>query len=109
MSAPQPGDRVRVTMLGTYVEHDPADTELPHNVRFDEVDSRPIWAAGPIEILPPDEPVVGSIVRDDDGDAWQRKGAGWLCALPDQGRHTWAKLVNDHGPVRVVYTPDVTA
>jgi hypothetical protein len=61
------------------------------------------------ELLELDEPPVGSVVLDDDGDAWQNDQDGWSLALrlPDSDAFdwSWTRLNEEYGPVKVVYRP----
>lgn len=63
------------------------------------------------EVLP-EEPTDGSVVIDQDGDAWQRRELGdtpegWSSVIhcSDLRGITWADLVTKYGPVTVVYRP----
>jgi hypothetical protein len=64
------------------------------------------------ETFPP-EPPVDSIVLDNDGDAWQRKldsdaPDGWACIVhsSDYEGRDWKDLVQNWGPITVVYLPE---
>ena len=63
------------------------------------------WIA---EILPPPVPdVVGTIVRDRDGDAWQRYDDSWWC-IGTSYRYSLAEVQKRYGPLTVLWTPEVT-
>lgn len=62
---------------------------------------------------PDPEPPIGSVVLDDDGDAWQSPRGGtdqprqWWCVGIGTPR-SWERLTDVFGPLRVIYTPEVT-
>ena len=63
------------------------------------------WA---VEVLAPPIPdVVGTIVRDSQGDAWQRADVSWQCAGSSQ-RFTPTELQENYGPLTVLWTPEAT-
>lgn len=57
------------------------------------------------------EPPIGSVVLDDQGDAWQSyrfgREAVWR-SVGDDSVLSWERFTDIFGPVRVVYTPEVT-
>lgn len=63
----------------------------------------------------PDEPPSLSVVLSKSGRAWQRVGRAWYSAgtpsviFPQAGgiAVAWAHLLLHHGPVRIIYTPEV--
>ena len=58
-----------------------------------------------VEILPPPIPdVVGTIVRDRDGDAWQRYDDSWWC-IGTSYRYSLAEVQKRYGPLTVLWTP----
>jgi len=59
-----------------------------------------------VEILPPEEPNVGSVVLDSDNNAWQHSvliPTRWLCAQYEDYSVTWEELISNYGPVRVIH------
>lgn len=60
-------------------------------------------------ILDP-EPPEGSVVLDDDGDAWQHieTDGAWTCVArgTDYELRTWAWLSENHGPISVIHLAD---
>lgn len=63
------------------------------------------------EPAPDPEPPIGSVVIDDDGDAWQCfwGGSGQLWRSTGIGKPwTWERLSDTCGPLRVIYTPKAT-
>lgn len=60
---------------------------------------------------PDPEPPIGSVVLDDDWIAWQCfwGGSGQLWRSTGIGKPwTWERLSDTCGPLRVIYTPEVT-
>lgn len=82
-------------------------------VRNEERHLYSVWlvpANGSITILPPDEPKAGSIVLDNEGDAWQRNASrGWVCVVRDDAsdftQHSWEDLIQEFGPITWLYSP----
>lgn len=58
--------------------------------------------------LPP-EPPVGSIIRDNDGDAWVRNHHGWDCTDSEYEVYTWDQVLDLASPITVLYTPEEDA
>lgn len=54
-----------------------------------------------------DEPPMGSVVLDSDGDAWQRQGIGWNCAMASDVHSgwPWQKLTSNY-TLRLIYSHD---
>lgn len=46
----------------------------------------------------PDEPEVGSWVKDADGDLWEKDGL-WLCKTENEVSYTWSELLYQYGPL----------
>ena len=59
-------------------------------------------------IAPPIPDVVGTIVRDKDGDAWQRHKGGWYLTN-DTFSSSLYQLELAYGPFTVLYTPEATS
>ena len=63
-----------------------------------------------VEVLvPPIPDVVGTIVRDRDGDAWQCRETGWYLAHDDDIPYSLDYLRNRFGPFDVLWTPEAKA
>ena len=61
-----------------------------------------------VEVLAPPIPdVVGTVVRDADGDAWQLTDESWQCAGSTY-RYTLADVRSRYGPLTVLWTPEAT-
>ena len=63
------------------------------------------------EPAPDPEPPIGSVVLDQDGDAWQRtvgdqSGGSWWASWPYPSEITWDRLSKAAGPLRVIYAPE---
>ena len=68
-----------------------------------------LHAAWTVEVLPPPIPdVVGTIVRDADGDAWQRASSGWL-VISEDGDYSLNHVQKNYGPLTVLWTPEATS
>lgn len=54
-----------------------------------------------------DEPSMGSVVLDSDGDAWQRQSNGWNCAVDStiNSGWSWLQLTRDY-TLRLIYRND---
>jgi len=61
-----------------------------------------------VVLAPPIPDVVGTIVRDNDGDAWQRDDEFWRCWSSVYYKYTLADLQFRYGPLTVLWTPEVT-
>ena len=59
-------------------------------------------------IAPPIPDVVGTIIRDRDGDAWQRHKSGWYLTN-DTFSSSLYQLELVYGPFTVLYTPEATS
>ena len=113
MSAVNEGDRVRLTcgesvIVGVcqgglryapsvWVTPDGTDVTFIYDTR---------WT---VEVLAPPIPdVVGTIVRDEDGDAWQRFDGGWYStATCTDAAPTLLPVVQGQcGPLTVLWTPE---
>ena len=112
MSAVKNGDRVRMTLgenalVGTADRVDPGGLYLSLDacqvaLYLDTND----WSTE--VIAPPIPDVVGTIVRDGDGDAWQRQTLGWY--LADRNDRSYSlKSLQRSAPLTVLWTPDVEA
>jgi hypothetical protein len=57
-----------------------------------------------------EEPAIGSVVLDLDGDAWQRDMDGWSLALRsrDSSKYDWSwdRLVEEYGVDKVIHEPE---
>lgn len=47
----------------------------------------------------PDEPEVGSWVKDADGDLWENTGGGWFCRTDETISYRWSELLFQYGPL----------
>ena len=98
---PEKGDRVRVVQEGTITTVVGGVIYLAADSRESEICPESVVS---IEILPPplpEEPPVGSVVLDRDGDAWQRDGDEWRWR---SNRRSWATLNGAHyGPLRIIH------
>ena len=104
------GDRVRATcgenvIVGTVTWLDDNDLEVDTGDTFGTIGiGRP--AAWSIEVIAPPIPdVVGTVVLDKDGDAWQRRENGWYSPDADESFYD-IKFVNFYAPLTVLYTPE---
>ena len=62
-----------------------------------------------VEVLAPPIPdVVGTVVLDTDGDAWQRDDEFWRCVSSVYYKYTLADLQFRYGPLTVLWTPKAT-
>ena len=59
-------------------------------------------------IAPPIPDVVGTIVRDKNGDAWQRRAFGWYSADQDDRLYSLKSLPR-LAPLTVLWTPEATS
>ena len=65
--------------------------------------STSVWT---VEVIAPPIPdVVGTIVRDVAGDAWQRCEDGWHATNADHDVYDLKYLHDDYGPLEVLWTP----
>ena len=106
------GDRVRATcgesvIVGTVADVVPqaigvrSDGSTRSTVIFDD------WT---VEVLAPPIPdVVGTVVLDTDGDAWQRNDEFWRCVSSVYYKYTLADLQFRYGPLTVLWTPEATS
>ena len=111
MTAAKVGDRVRATCGESVIVGVCSGGTLLHTptvwVTPDGTDVTFIYnTSWTVEVLAPPIPdVVGTIVRDKDGDAWQcREGSWYLADNDDIGRS-----LNDlqfYGPLIVLWTPE---
>ena len=112
MSAVKVGDRVRLTCGESVIVGVCSGGTLLHTptvwVTPDGTDVTFIYnTSWTVEVLAPPIPdVVGTIVRDRDGDAWQRDDDGWRC-VDDDSRYSVEKL-QFCGPLTVLWTPEAT-
>ena len=101
------GDRVRATcgesvVIGTVASQQGEVVE----VLVDGDASRFFRSHWSIEVIAPLIPdVVGTIVRDADGDAWQRASSGWLI-ISEDGDHSLNHVQKHYGPLTVLWTPE---
>lgn len=100
MTAVKVGDRVRLTLEDSVIVGTVADV-VPHaiGVRSD--------GSTRSTLIFDDWTVVGTIVRDKDGDAWQRHAFGWRQSLDDVTL-SLADLQWAHGLLTVLWTPEAT-
>ena len=111
MTAVKVGDRVRAT-CGESVIVGEVKYVYPDSisVAVDGGEAMYYMADGvwTVEVLaPPIHDVVGTIVRDADGDAWQRQEGSWYLADSDN----IGRSLNDlqfYGPLTVLWTPEAT-
>ena len=103
------GDRVRATcgenvIVGTVTYLDEGDLEVDTGDAFGTIGvGRP--ADWNIEVIaPPISEVVGTIVRDADGDTWQRASSGWLI-ISEDGDYGLDHVQKHYGPLTVLWTP----
>ena len=115
VSAVEVGDRVRATCGESVIVGEVAAVTngLVLYVIVDGDDTRDrsrcfAFADWIVEVLAPPIPdVVGTIVRDSQGDAWQRANVSWQCAGSSQ-RFTPTELQENYGPLTVLWTPEAT-
>lgn len=76
-----------------------------HDISDDVARRTPfVPAHAAIETFLADEPRVGSVVLDKDGDAWQLRDSVWFCATDDTySPSPWAALNETSGPIQVVW------
>ncbi len=80
---PKTGDRVRVVLEGEVTDVHSVGFAVGRRGGNCDYIYPPAEHVVSVEILPPpppEEPPVGSVVLDQDGDAWQRKPRGWVLA-----------------------------
>ena len=109
MSSVKVGDRVRATcgesvIIGEAMGHDDGGI----TVSVEGTDGHKHWLATSVwafeVIAPPVPDVVGTIVRDKDGDAWQRCEDGWHLAGTDPSPLPLDRL-RHCAPFTVLWTP----
>ena len=111
MSAVKVGDRVRATcgesvIVGTVI----MVTGLSTRVQIDVVRESMWLMDWTVEVLAPPIPdVVGTVVLDTDGDAWQRNDEFWRCVSSMYYKYTLADLQFRYGPLTVLWTPEATS
>ena len=115
MTAVKVGDRVRATCGGSVIVGEvkhlyPSGVHV--HVDGEDIDDDLRWFAFPtwtFEVLAPPIPdVVGTIVRDRNGDAWQRREGSWYLADDDDvGRSL--DVLQIYGPLTVLWTPEATS
>ena len=105
------GDRVRATcgesvIVGTVDDvYDDGVSITINGDRSRYLTSDP-WT---VEVLAPPIPdVVGTVVLDTDGDAWQRNDEFWRCVSSIYYKYTLADLQFRYGPLTVLWTPEAT-
>ena len=54
----------------------------------------------------PDEPEVGSWVKDADNDLWENTGSGWFCRTDETISYRWDELLSQYGPLES-HVPEV--
>ena len=112
MSNIKVGDRVRATCGESVIvgEVHRVDTSGPY-VKIESSDIS-LWLYSgnwTVEVLAPSIPdIMGTIVRDTDGDAWQRDAEFWRCVSSVYYKYTLADLQFRYGPLTVLWTPEVT-
>ena len=110
MTAVKVGDRVRATcgesvIVGAVERVDNGGCYV--NIESGDISLWLYSGDWTVEVLAPPIPdVVGTIVRDRDGDAWQRDDDGWRC-VDDDSRYSVEKL-QFCGPLTVLWTPEAT-
>jgi hypothetical protein len=114
VSAPARGDRVRCTLgdsvlVGTYRSR--PDRPGSHSVLVDGatvlVDgadcANRLFGGWTVEVLSEPEPPVGTVVLDQEGDAWQLTKHGWRCIYSDESAFaTLDDLDRDWGPLTLL-------
>ena len=107
------GDRVRATcgesvIVGTVTQANPGGVGVDVKV-LESIGSYWYWlptGAWTVEVIAPPIPdVVGTIVRDKDGDAWQRHEAGWYLTN-DTYSFSLYQLESIYAPLTVLWTPE---
>ena len=106
MSGVKVGDRVRATcgesvIVGEvkYVYPDSVSVAVDGNEGMYYV----IYGVWTVEVLAPPIPdAVGTIVRDKDGDAWQRGVEGWY-STSEEGGGTLEWVQRHYGPLTVLW------
>ena len=112
------GDRVRATCGESVIVGEVAavTNRLVLYVIVDGDDTRDrsrcfAFADWIVEVLAPPIPdVVGTIVRDEDGDAWQRFDGGWYSTATciDAAPTLLPVVQGQCGPLTVLWTPEAT-
>jgi len=113
MSTVKVGDRVRATceesvIVGEvkYVYPESVSVAVDGDEGMYYV-SDGVWT---VEVLAPPIPdVVGTVVLDTDGDAWQRNDEFWRCVSSMYYKYTLADLQFRYGPLTVLWTPEATS
>ena len=116
MTAVKVGDRVRATCGESVIVGEVAavTNRLVLYVIVDGDDTRDrsrcfAFADWIVEVLAPPIPdVVGTIVRDADGDAWQRREGSWYLADSDNIGRSLNDLQH-YVPLTVLWTPEATS
>ena len=97
------------TLCGSHAYFESFGQYLTCTAPFGHLDNHKItWQQTPrrVEVIAPPIPdIVGTIVRDKDGDAWQRHEAGWYSAGAMSSRSI-DELHDDYGPLTVLWTPE---
>ena len=111
MSGVKVGDRVRATcgesvIVGTVTHIDVGGVGVDVGVPGSAGDLRYWLPTGwTVDVIAPPIPdVVGTIVRDNDGDAWQRYREGW-CTTRIDGPCSPIEL-QEYGLLEVLWTPE---
>ena len=115
MTVVKVGDRVRLTLEDSVIVgvcHKGTNYSPSLWVTPDGTDVTFIYnTSWTVEVLAPPIPdVVGTIVRDGDGDAWQRFEDGWYSTATVARSDPLAlpKLQRQYGPLTVLWTPEAT-
>ena len=102
------GDRVRATcgesvIVGTVMDVDEDGTEVNVGSDAGRYFLPDAWI---IEVIAPPIPdVVGTIVRDTNGDAWQRYRGGWYSTRVGNDWYSLKDLQAVLAPIEVLWTP----
>ena len=111
MTAVKVGDRVRLTCGESVIVgvcHKGTSYSPSLWVTPDGTDVTFIYnSSWTVEVLPPPIPdVVGTVVLDAEGDAWQRRDKYWTCVADLS--YPLSEVQYLHGPLTVLWTPEAT-
>ena len=111
MSTVKVGDRVRAT-CGESVIVGTVSSVYPRGISVDvDGDEHRYYMVDgmswTVEVVAPPIPnVAGTIVRDRNGEAWQRRAHGWYMADDGHGDYGLDDLQIRYGPLTVLWTPE---